>query len=180
MDRNIDSRDLTLLVPAFGAKVTQLLSNCAAKGVVMKPFFTMRGPEVQAKLWCQSRTVAQVAAESARLTAEGAPWLAAMLKPELAARGAEVTKALPGSSWHQWGEAVDCFVQGSNGQAVWNAGDAGYRIYANEALALHLDAGFKWTRFKDAPHVQLRKAGSPLSLGMTWAQIETEMKARFS
>ena len=96
--------------------------------------------------------------------------------------GAHVTDALPGFSWHQWGEAVDCFWL-LDGKAEWSTskkvnGVNGYAVYANEAEAVGLVAGGHWTRFKDWPHVQLRAASSP-ARALTLLQIDTAMKVRF-
>lgn len=90
---------------------------------------------------------------------------------------------MPGLSWHQWGEAVDCFWS-LNGSAEWSAstkadGINGYRIYASFAKDMGLDAGGFWHSFKDWPHVQMRSAGSPISAGMTLAEIDAEMHNRF-
>lgn len=93
-----------------------------------------------------------------------------------------MTNALPGASWHQWSEAVDCFWL-IDGKASWSTrisvgGVNGYRVYAEEASALGLDAGGHWTRLRDWPHAQLRRESSPLGT-MTWAEVDLQMRARF-
>jgi hypothetical protein len=35
--------------------------------------------------------------------------------------GPWATNALPGQSWHQYGEAVDCFLVDAQGHAVWES-----------------------------------------------------------
>ena len=60
-------------------------------------------------------------------------------------KGDPVTNAIPGLSWHQWGEAVDCFWVVNN-KAVWDLetvvnGLNRFMVYANEAKKLGLDAG---------------------------------------
>ncbi len=179
MDPAIESRDLAMLQPGFRGLAATLLEACEKRGVTMRPFFTLRGPRVQAKLWCQSRTVTQIVRAGAQLRDAGAPWLASQLGEEWAKTGPAVTNALPGVSWHQWGEAMDCFALGADGKAIWDARNSAYRVYAEEAQKLRLEAGGLWLRFPDAVHVQLRAADSPLKDNMTWPQVEAEMKKRF-
>lgn len=180
MKADISSRDLSLLVPDFQEKVRLLLANCQEKGFILKPFFTVRGPAVQAKLWCQSRKRPQIERQVKALQYAGLTYLPSLFKLEWAGTGPKVTNALPGLSWHQWGEAIDCFVEGPEGQALWNARHPGYKLYAEEAQALGLEAGGLWKRFPDAVHVQLRPASSPLQAGLTWKDIDREMRDRFS
>lgn len=179
MDPAVESRDLALLQPGFRGLAATLLEACEKRGVTMRPFFTVRGPAVQAKLWCQSRTMTQVGHSAAQLRTAGAPWLADLLDIRWAKTGPAITNALPGMSWHQWGEAMDCFAVGADGKVIWDARDLSYRVYAEEAQKLRLEAGGLWLRFPDAVHVQLRAASSPLKDNMTWPQVEVEMRKRF-
>lgn len=180
MKPDFDSRNLTHLTPAFREMATLLLANCKERGVIMRPFFTVRGPAVQARLWCQSRTRSQIEAQVRALQYAGIAWLPSLFNLQWAKTGPRVTQALPGLSWHQWGEALDCFVQGADDTAIWNPRDPGYRVYGEEAQKLGLEAGVFWTRFPDAVHVQFRTAPSPLKTGLTWKEIDAEMKVRFS
>jgi len=179
MNAYVDTRDLSALTESFAPIVEALLEACEARGAKMMPFFTMRGPAIQAKLWCQSRTPQEILRQADLMRKAGAPWLASLMRPEFSSRGAHVTHALPGLSWHQWGEAVDCFVVGAKGEAIWNAGNKGYKVYAEEAAKLGLEAGLYWKRLKDAVHVQQKQAGSPLSAGKRWPDIDTEMILRY-
>ncbi len=179
MKAHEDSRELSALEAEFGQAAAELLKACEAKGARLRPFFTVRGPGVQARLWCQSRSGEQIAAEASAMRRAGAPWLASLLDVNLAATGPRVTHALPGLSWHQWGEAIDCFVVGANNQAIWTPSHPHYRIYATEASRLGLEAGAFWVKFSDAVHVQKRKGANPLRAGWTWPRIEEEMKRRF-
>jgi hypothetical protein len=115
------------------------------------------------------------------LRAEGANFLAHCLESVGPQHRDPVTNALPGFSWHQWGEAVDCFWL-LDGRAEWSTtrkvnGENAYRVYAHEATTLGLTAGGLWPRFKDWPHVQLRSASSPSSLGVD--KIDQAMQERF-
>lgn len=166
------SRDLADLVPAFQPLASQLITNCSACGVEMRPCFTLRTPQEQAVLWRSSRTKEQIDTALVQMQAAGAHWLASVLEsvgPQAAKQ--ESTRALPGLSWHQWGEAIDCFVV-ENGTAVWSGG--GYYVYSNEAHKLGLT-----TLSFERVHAQMRKQGSPLDL-WSWAEIDAKMKDKFS
>lgn len=168
---------------AFREKVENLLETLNTIGVEMRPYFGVRTPQEQAVLWRQSRSREEIAAGIHRLEQGGANFLARVLNDVGAQHGPEVTNALPGLSWHQWGEAVDCFWA-VNGKAEWSAsklidGINGYRVYATRAKELGMDAGGFWSSLKDWPHIQFRTAGSPTSAGLTLAEIDSEMQQRF-
>lgn len=174
--------DLSLLVPGFSKSVETLLGKCRARGVEMRPYFTVRSPFEQAKLWRQSRATEEIVAKLAELKKAGAHFLLHCLDSVGPQAGRHVTNAPPGYSWHQWGEAVDCFWAVA-GRAEWSTqkkikGRNGYRVYADEAKKLHLAAGGLWSSLKDWPHVQLRAASSPGEL-MTVVEIDAAMRERF-
>lgn len=167
----------------FRQQVEELLAQCLQGGVDMRPYTGVRTPKEQAKLWRQSRATEEINAAIAKLKNGGAPFLASVVEDVGPQHGPHVTNALPGLGWHQWGEAVDCFWS-VNGHAEWSAsklidGINGYQFYAGKAKSLGLTAGGLWTSFKDWPHVQLRTSGSPVSAGMTLAEIDAVMKERF-
>jgi peptidoglycan L-alanyl-D-glutamate endopeptidase CwlK len=175
--------DLTQLIPEFQAKVQTLLDQCSAAGYPMQPNEGLRPPSVQAKYWRQSRTTDQINAEIAKLNAAGGPWLAACIQNVGPQSGDPITNAIPGLSWHQWGEALDC-VWIVDGKEEWSTdrlvnGKNGYQVYAHLATTLGLTAGGLWATLKDWPHVQLRSAASPLSVPLTLSEIDDAMKTRF-
>lgn len=177
------SDKLKTLEPEFRRQVEALLGRCVAIGITMVPYFTLRTPHDQARLWRQSRPRPIIDSKIAELHAVGAPFLAGVLESVGSQNGPHVTNALPGTSWHQWGEAVDCYWQ-VNGDAEWSTtrkinGKNGYQEYARIAEELGLDAGGHWSSFKDWPHVQLSAKSSPLQAGKTWPQIDQAMEARF-
>ena len=155
-----------------------LFAACRARGADMQISSAIRGPGSQARIWCQSRSETEIAAAKAGMVASGAPWLASLLRYDTGRRGPEVTRALPGASWHQWGEAIDCFVR-IDGKPAKDGGNPGYRIYAEEAVKVGLDAGLFWPNFPDAGHIQLRKQSSPTKARISWPQIESQMKSRY-
>ncbi len=170
------------LVPEFRQRAQQLLQNCTERGVAMRAYFTLRSPFDQAKLWRQSRSREEIDRQIAEFRANGADFLAHCLESVGPQFGDPVTNAPPGYSWHQWGEAVDCFWL-VDGHAEWSTlkkidGINGYRIYAEEAQSLGLEAGGFWRSIKDWPHVQLRALSHPAKV-FTLQQINDEMLARF-
>jgi peptidoglycan LD-endopeptidase CwlK len=176
------SRDLNALVPEFRLKVIALLDRCASRGTPMRPYFTLRSPFEQAKLWRQSRSREQIEARIAELESQSAPFLADCIRRVGPQSGDPVTNAIPGLSWHQWGEAVDCFWL-VDGAAEWSPrreinGLNGYQVYAREAQAAGLTAGGLWATLKDWPHVQLRSADSPRNV-MSLIEIDRVMMERF-
>lgn len=169
--------NLDQLVHEFKISAVKLLDNCKNEGHELRPFFTLRDPWQQARLWRQSRTREQVLEAHLRLDRKGAPWLAQVLLDAGPAHGPWVTNALPGQSWHNYGEAVDCFVV-VNGSAVWDANHPGYIAYARLAKEAGLTAGRYWKGATDPVHVQFRQQSSPLHI-MSWPEVDQAMKEMF-
>ncbi len=179
-DPALDSRDVSLLVPEMGEKVEKLVAACALRNLQVVPFFTLRGPAIQGRLWCQSRSAAEISARKTLLIGAGAPTIASLIDPSMAYKGRWATNCLPGLSWHQWGEATDCMIV-VGGKAVWSS-SLYTTVYADEAKKLGLTAGALWAISKDPVHVQLQSYPSPMMVGgtvTTWAQIEARMLATF-
>lgn len=173
-------KDINELVPEFKQKVEVLLKNCETKGYIMKPFFTIRSPFDQAKLWRQSRATAEIKQKIEELKNQGADFLAYCLESVGPQSGRWATNAIPGLSWHQWGEAVDCYWY-LNGTAEWELnvlynGKNGYKVYAEEAQSLGLTS--LGPSIKDWPHVQLRSQGNPTSI-YSLQEIDKRMKEKF-
>lgn len=174
--------DSSLLVPDFKDKLKSLLDACNGQGVEMRPYFGIRSPFEQAKLWRQSRAHEEIEQKIAWLRAQGASFLADCLESVGPQNGPPVTNAIPGLSWHQWGEAADC-AWVVDGKTEWSTqrkvgGINGYRVYAGQAVELGLDPGGLWKSLKDWPHVQLRKASSPAKL-YSLKDIDKMMKEKF-
>jgi len=174
--------DLSTLKPEFRSRVRTLLSACGDRGLELRPYAALRSPFVQARLWRQSRTREEILAKIRQLREAGAPFLAHCLGSVGPQYGEHVTNALPGFSWHQWGEALDCFWV-VDGTAEWSTsrtadGLNGYRVYAEEAERLGLTAGGHWTSLKDWPHVQARPDGHPGAV-YTLDQIDAAMVKKF-
>jgi len=132
----------------------------------MKPCDTLRDPYTQARLWRQSRSKAVIQKKINELKEKGAPFLAHCIESVGPQSGPHVTNAIPGLSWHQWGEAVDCYWS-AKGKVVWDQnvkfdGLNGYQVYAEESSKLDLNCGYNWSKLKDVPHVQYRSFSNPL------------------
>lgn len=149
----------------------------------MRPYDGLRDPFSQAKLWRQSRSGEQIQLQILKFRNQGAEFLAHCLSSVGPQQGDPVTNALPGLSWHQWGEAVDCFWL-VDGKAEWRTkrlvnGQNGYHVYAEEASRIGVQAGGLWNSLKDWPHVQLQKFSSPLH-AFSIMEIDQVMRERFS
>ena len=177
------SRELDDLLPEFRNSVLQLLQNCNQSGYEMRQFYTLRTPFEQGILWRQSRSTAQIDQKIGELRSNHAEFLAHCIESVGPQNGRHVTNAIPGFSWHQWGEAVDCFWL-VNGDAEWSTrrkinGKNGYVNYGTIAKAMGLTAGGFWSSFRDWPHVQMRKESNPGRV-FDLAEIDREMMDRFS
>lgn len=167
------SRELSLLRDDFESKVRRVIRVVQVEdGFTMRPFFTRRSPWEQARLWRQSRGTKEIHEAVKRLEREGAPFLAKVLLEVGGQHGRWATNALPGQSWHQWGEAVDCFAL-VEGRAVWSRRHPAYKAYAERAVNEGLHAGYYWRR-PDAVHLQL---GSGSVRGRwSWPEIDAIMR----
>lgn len=122
--------DVSQLYPPFLAKMRLLAAATAARGQVYFANSTYRSVEQQDALYAQGRT-----------------------KP-----GAIVTNARGGQSAHNFAIAMDWTHDADNNaanglQQDWTPEQ--YRVLAEEAVKLGLDAGFNWAGFPDRPHVNL-------------------------
>ncbi len=166
---------IDLLEPEFKESIQQLLIKVKEMGYVLVPFFTLRNPWVQARLWRQSRTTTQINRAVGMLHNAKALFLSEVLASVGPQYGRWATNALPGQSWHQWREAVDCFVL-ENGKAVWNPNHTGYATWAKQALLMGLQPGHYWSR-RDSAHLQKRY--EKVLTRLSWVDVEKEMLLQF-
>ena len=177
--KRFDPADLN---PDFATALDELVQKCLDRGAKVVPYTGLRTPWEQAKLWRQSRSTAMVKAKIADLRQAGADFLAQILE-DVGAQptGKKVTNAIPGYSWHQWGEAADSYWE-VDGKANWSTteihnGVNGYKVYAEEATAMGMTAGGYWS-IGDWPHVHYPKLDSP-SDKYSLLEINAEMEKRF-
>ena len=169
------SRSMDDLQPGFRATAEKAIALCAEDGYELRPFYTLRDVWEQSKLWRQSRPRSEVEAGAQKLKANGAIWLAEVLMEVGPQNGRWATNALPGLSWHQHGEAIDCFVAEGN-KASWSARHPGYKAWGTHAKSLGLTAGYFWSQ-RDAVHVQLRP--ERVLKRYSWAELDQLMQNRF-
>lgn len=156
----------TNLNPEFKERLEALVDACAQRGVIMKPYSLYRDCVSQGKLWRQSRPSWKVRQKINWLEERGAYYLAECLDKAGPTSGPHVTNAYGGLSWHNFGEAADCYWE-VDGRANWSTTEGGnqngYSIYAALAeryglTSLGYTAGWDWV------HVQLRPESSPARL----------------
>lgn len=172
------STDLKLLTPEdFKVKVANLLEELRMEeGLVFRPFFTLRDPFDQAKMWRQSRTISEIVQTQQKLVKEGAGWLAEVIHAVGPQYGRWATQNCPGQSWHQYGKAIDCYLLNSANKVVWSSGHPGYEAYGRRAKRVGLEAGYYWKR-KDVVHLQY--STESVRTVYTWKEIDEEMQLRY-
>jgi hypothetical protein len=163
----------------FHAKLLQLEDKCREDGVTISGYYGLRDPVEQGRLYRQSRSASVVETAIANLKAQGCQFLADCLAHAKATSGPWATNALPGQSWHQFGEGMD-YVWMVNGNTDWtvNLDDPknGYATLIRNAPLVGLVSG---VGFKDYGHVQKRTGGSPMAYGMTMPEIDAAMREKF-
>lgn len=121
--------DLNVLYPPFARKLQLLAQNLLARGVQYWAISGLRSWDEQAKLYAQGRT----------------------------APGPIVTKAKPGQSFHNFAVAADLAHDADTArdglQPTWGIED--YKVLAEEAEKIGLEAAYHWRSFPEGPHVQL-------------------------
>jgi len=169
------------LDPQFAETLSELLSRCRAAGLDFRISQGLRTPQKQAEYYCKwvRRSPADIDAAARKMERDGAPWLASVLKSyrNIPRQQNWLTSQLPGSGWHQWGLAADCYCY-RNGHMVENGSDPAYRFYAEQAVRLGLTAGYYFTH-QDSGHVQGPSAPGATDV-YTWSYIDRVMKERFS
>lgn len=171
------------LVPEFAAKLPVLEGNCLARGITVKPYFGLRTPVEQTKLWCQSRLTSEIEQEYKILKASNCLYLVSCFDSVgIHGHGPWATNALPGQSWHQWGEAMD-YMWIDHDKINWTVNKAdpnnGYLVLEEEAKKLGLSDGLDW-HHPDSDHIQLRTFNSPMDAGYTMQQIDKAMHDKFN
>lgn len=174
---------LQFLSVQFRIKAKKLIERCFQRGAFMYPVESVRHPMLQAMYWKQSRSIEETSEKIKELRKLGAYYLADCIRHVKSNSAASrITNAIPGLSWHQWGEAIDCIWIPEN-KPIWDINIEinhinGYQIYGEEAKKLELDCGIYWNDFIDALHVQLRHVSSPEMI-YSIKHINNEMKRRF-
>ena len=157
---------IDVLDKEFAHLISLLLYECENHHVLMVPYEKLRSPQRQAELWVNGRSVNEIQHQIRYLHNAKAYFLASCLERARIKEGKIITNALPGYSWHQWGEAVDCYWL-KEGKVSWDLDTKdendqnGYAIYARIARKLGLESGYYWKDIVDATHIQLQPYSSP-------------------
>lgn len=167
------SRSLDDLIPEFRTKVLNGLADLANKGLHFKPYFTLRDPVEQAKLWRQSRSAAAVSNQIQILRAAGCDFMVACFDKAGPSSGPWATNAIPGLSWHQYGEAVDFYLEDASGNAVWESPN--YSVFGQVGDAKDMYWG---GHFGDNDHWQNRRIEPSAALG-TLKQINDALELKW-
>lgn len=135
--------DWSNIYPPFRDKTWELAARCRKRGVDYYATSGFRSPEEQMKLWLQGRNAAGAVVDPKKI----------------------VTKVKFGL--HNVGCAVDFTFDAAPAKGLqprWQPED--YRVLAEEATALGLEAGFFWASFRDAPHVQVPIGSKNITITM--------------
>lgn len=143
------------LKPELKDKIGRVIETCRTEGYRLEIFRGKTSPLTQAKLWLKSRCRLEIEATAKVIEAEGATYIANLLRTTEVDPGRRETDLLPGQSWHQYGEAADLRLIGPEDRVIWAPGHFGYELLAKRCSEQGLISGFFW-RKKDVNHVQLR------------------------
>lgn len=152
------SRSLLDLRPEVRGKATEHVARCAARGVELLVYCTLRSPREQAQEFAKARGRAEIVAKANEmLSTYGRADLADLLRVQAPVSAQRIaTKAGPGESLHQHGLAYDC-VPVVNGRLAWGTSGADlalWRIVGEEGQRLGLEWAGSWTGFREFPHFQ--------------------------
>lgn len=153
MSRNIDD-----LRREFRGQARAVIGNTKDAGFEMVPYFTLRMPWDQAVLWRMTRGKTEIGRMCRSLRSNGALYIANVIEaigPQYPGPGitGHVTYAVPGQSWHNWGEGLDCYLK-IDGAIEWDGDHEGYAAYGTCAEDLGLTWGGRWDQPNDPGHIQ--------------------------
>tara|TARA_R110000787_G_scaffold47246_2_gene114458 strand:+ start:2146 stop:2685 length:540 start_codon:yes stop_codon:yes gene_type:complete len=162
----MSNRDRTLLTPQTRIAAAAVDRMCADAGFPILIYCTMRTCAEQAQIYRSTRTRSEITSKMQSLTDMGYPFLAQLIEsvgPQAGQLGKHKTKAGPGESWHNYGEAFDAAPK-VGGSVIWDTADPGYAAYGHACQLMDLTWGGSWGW--DHPHAQLRATKNPLRAGM--------------
>ena len=143
--------DFTQLNSEFLEKIKLVISKMETVGYSIQPQSGFRSLLEQGKLWRQGRPLSVIKEKIRELRAAQCDVLADAIEdagPQM--KNVICTHTIPGYSWHNWGQALDVFVNNDPSGC-----DELYGVLADKAVALGLTSGFNFKRFKDPGHLQL-------------------------
>lgn len=152
------SADLRTLIDSFRLPFLRTLSRFEKNGFVVRITYALRTPIDQAKLWRQGRSKTLINARIGDLEAQDCDYLAQCLKDAGPQNGPIVTNALPGLSWHQYGQAADVLAYDTSGRLITSGDDDAYKKLEEAARLEGLTTGRGWG---DAGHIQASQLSKP-------------------
>lgn len=151
--------DFTKLDPLFASKAQELVQSIRDKGYKICPYSGVRTVQEQAILWRQSRPTLIIDQQIALFRENNCNFLADVLHNVGPHYGKWATNALPGYSWHNWSQAMDCLIVEDPANQEEDPANE-YEIYADTAIEFGLTAGYYFRHF-DGGHVQLNNKEIP-------------------
>lgn len=143
-------------MPEFRDGIDRLITLCSNSGLVVRLSSGLRTPLEQAALWRKGRAIEVIQQKICWLRDKDCDYLANCLLAVGPQDGEWVTNALPGDSWHNWGEAADFLCFDIKGSPINSGDDPVYEDFQRLIpLAGLNNYGPNWK--KDAGHVQLRR-----------------------
>jgi len=131
MDQNSEAR-LDLVHPKLAEKIRSMAEMLAQENIVIKVVQGLRSWDDQAKLYAEGRDDGGNVVDKSKV----------------------VTNAKPGTSWHNYGLAVDV-APFDAGIPDWNVEHPAWKRIVAVGESVGLTSGSTWRSFPDWPHFQL-------------------------
>lgn len=158
------SREISDLTPQTALKAEELKRKCAARGVNILIYCTLRNLQEQAKAYRVGRRYVTIKNKCYTLRRRKLGFLADIIESVGPQPGRKkITNACCGESWHNYREAFDLVPLNDKMECVWD-NDELWQIIFEEAEMIGLTVGGKWKKFQDKPHMQLRSGNNPLRI----------------
>jgi len=149
--------DISLLDATFLDKINMVISEMETAGYTIQLQSGFRSLVDQGKLWRRGRSSSVIKEKIKYLRDNDCDVLADALHnagPQMS--NIRCTNSMPGYSWHNWGQAIDVFV---------NNDPSGcrelYGVLADKAVKIGLTSGFNFKSFKDPGHLQMNAREIP-------------------
>lgn len=129
---NLSERRLSEVHPRLAERVRQMAEILAGENICIRVVQSLRSWKEQQALWMEGRNANGTVIDHARV----------------------VTNARPGTSWHNFGLAVDV-APFDGGIPDWNASHPAWKRIVAVGHSVGLVSGSEWRTFPDWPHFQM-------------------------
>lgn len=178
-DRN--AARLAELHPVFTKRITGMLGALGVLGIQASIVEGLRTYETQAKYFAEGRTaMSTVACKHNGITRR-------LGTCSIHPRGATITKAPPGYSWHQFALAVDLVPDDIAADGIspdWNVQHPSWQQMLRVGKGFDLAEGALWRTFPDYPHFQpvelsdtpgdtIRKLYAEQGMAAVWSHLSS-------